>query len=393
MIYNIIKYETMFKILFGIVTASYVLAYVNFIGSILDTLQKIALIMLVALPVIFSQKYPCKMFITFILTFGVLLVGYVYNRNLAILILFAVVWAAMPIEPRKIIEFDFKLRIVLCIFVVICYFANLTEVYTMVRGENETIRTDLGFGHPNTVGLYVLLFCIEFCFLKGKRLKYYDVALMLVLILVADSLCDSRAAISLSILTVIASYMNKYVVKIAQLRIVQLCTFFIYPFFTLITYILMKLYRIRNSFAVDLDMKLSRRIKFCGLFMERYGVHLFGSNITLVGTKGSDGEAWVLDNTYFYLLIRFGIIAWLIIFLSYVLLFKWIFDMKKYEYFAPTIIILTQGFVSVSVVSLKFNVFFIIIAYVGKEMLGSNYSLKRFFKKVYKERLTIKSQE
>ena len=357
-----IKYEKIFFFLYSIIIGSYVCSQVYLIGNLLNYLQKAALVCLIVLALSYNSKYTIKQIFTLGLVGIAFVLGVLINRNFALLLMFVIIWVSMPVDFERFVNFDFKLRIHLYSVVIVFYLLGFTDNYIMTRTDG-TIRTSMGFDHPNTLGAFAFLFCAELFMLQKKRPRWYQIILMIMLVLIADQFSDSRTSLACSIVIIIVSLYSESVKKILSLKFARLICYLFFPLMTGISYILTILYDRGSWLAYTLNYIVSYRIKFSSQFLDTYGISLLGNNIELISSK-QQTSTWVLDNSYMYILIRFGLIAWLFMCLAYYLIFRWIFEKKKYQYVVPIIAIQILGLMSVCLTSMKYNVFILLIGNV-----------------------------
>ena len=231
------------------------------------------------------------------------------SNILAILILFII--AAKNIKFENIIKYDFKIRLVLTLIVLLLYALNLTENHYVYR-DNGEVRSSMGFSHPNTFGIYIFLLCAEYIYLNYKKMTWKSYLIILVVDILLIYFADSRASAIAIILLLIGAALCKVTKnKIIENKIVKNILPFLFIIFTIISIILCILYDPKNPVMDKIDNLLSGRINLAKDYLNDYDINLFGNKLEIVSTyeaKSTGEKARVLDNGYINVILQYGII-------------------------------------------------------------------------------------
>ena len=105
---------------------------------------------------------------------------------------------------------------------------------------------------------------------------------------------------------------------------------------------------------------ISNRISSICYFLDNYGINLFGKKLYLVSTEKSvllSIKAYILDNCYFNLLIKYGAIIFLIIFLITRKMFERLYNYKKFSLIIIFLILLVYGLMENSIFKITYTPF------------------------------------
>lgn len=234
------------------------------------------------------------------------------SNILAILVLFII--AAKNIKFENIIKYDFKLRVVLTSIVVLLYVLDLTENHYIYR-ENGDIRSSMGFSHPNTFGIYILLLCAEYIYLNYKKMTWKSYVVILIVDILLIYFANSRASVIAILLLLVGTALCKITKnKIIENKLVKNLLPYLFIIFTLISIILCTLYNPVNFVIRQINDLLSGRIYLAKKYLEDYDVNLFGNELEIVSTYEAENtgeEARVLDNGFINIILQYGIVNYI----------------------------------------------------------------------------------
>lgn len=244
-------------------------------------------------------------FIIYICTCITIISTYITKGN-AIWNIVLFVIASKKIDIRKIIKFDLGAKIIIMIFVLLLYKGGFTESIVIYRANAP--RYGLGFGHPNTFGVYLLSICLDLIFLTfNNSKKKFSVVFCMVSYVIIATFCDSRSSMNTLIivtcLTVLFSVWKKNSIVLEFLAKIPWL-------FLILSFTVTIMYKYANyfPFIYKLNELLSNRILLMYQFFEKYSITIFGNYFIDYRTEATT-TAGVLDNAYMLLLIKFGIIV------------------------------------------------------------------------------------
>lgn len=136
---------------------------------------------------------------------------------------------------------------------------------------------------------------------------------------------------------------------------------------TIFSAILVFLYYKGNPLGIKANVFLSERLRYILLFINDYPINLLGNNITFVSTTASklyNMHSLILDNAYFFLIIRYGIIIY---FIFAILMRKSIEKMiqeKDYMLLLIFWLLIIYGFSENYLIKINYNVFLLYFSYI-----------------------------
>ena len=109
-------------------------------------------------------------------------------------------------------------------------------------------------------------------------------------------------------------FWNKEKIVKNKFRLISLLPIFIFAISLYLTY----LYNINDLLGIKLNRILSNRLYYYNLFMNKYPITLFGTKIDIIYSSNNNIKFMVLDNSYLFILLRYGIIVFTIFMYSLV---------------------------------------------------------------------------
>lgn len=248
------------------------------------------------------NKYTKNNVLLFIFLIIISFLSFYVSGDIAILYIVLFIMASKNLEFKKIVKFDLVIKLSLLCLVLFLYFRGMTEVVISynVRG----VRYALGFGHPNTLSVYVLGICSDIAFLtyEKRNLKWY--MLLAIIAILINAICRSRGSVIGIILLVALSIL---IPKLKNNFAFQKIVIYLFPilfFLSILSSYLFLNYDI--DLLNSLDELFSNRISLMAVFLENYSINLFGNKFINYAT-GVTGTSYVLDNAYLSMLLKFGL--------------------------------------------------------------------------------------
>ncbi|MDV7757566.1 hypothetical protein [Liquorilactobacillus mali] len=252
-----------------------------------------------------------------------------------------IIFSDFTVDEITRIFFRFNL-IALIIILPMHYFGLLPSVETY---NDNLVKYSLGFSHPNSLGITLLIVNICFVYLSKNRLKLLPTISLLFFDGILLNISQARTSLYLIILLFLLWIIfNKFNRKIL-FELWAVGSFFLSIFLFFLTYIV-NFFPPNNSYYFILNNFFSGRLDLIQFFFNKYGVTFFGQQIhyELILHSILNYSYEVLDNSYAKLLVNYGIIAvvaylgliGLICFYSYRSKNKWML--------IPVIIFLLLGF-------------------------------------------------
>lgn len=314
---------------------------IKFLMNYSDLLINFSIIVLLVHVVVtvFTIKMSKKKWLACIVALLISLFSYFITKDSLLLQFTLVFIGAFNIDFKKAIKKDLAFKFLLFIFILFCYYQGYTAINEFVRdGE---FRYALGFIHPNTLGYFLLSLYFEIIYLFHKKINLLSFILLSVLMELILNIPKSRAAQLAIVLFIIISliyYISKKV-KIKNNGNVKNYSFALrnlFLFLLIVSFVLTTLYSNGNNIAIQLDDLFSSRLYLQSLYLDEYGISLFGNYINYFSII--DNYFATLDNVYFRLIMNFGIIGFLLVF--------WVFNKTIYNTIKNNEVLLTIIFIT-----------------------------------------------
>jgi len=219
----------------------------------------------------------------------------------------------------------------------------------------------MGFSHPNVFGTFVLSIMSEYIYLRYRKLNILDVAIIVIVIWIIGYYADSRTSqMCLGILIIFSLFVRKNEKKFGKkINNVISNTFFICA---AISFISAFLYSRNNWLMIKINEIITGRLNFIVQFFKEYKISAFGNEIIIIGTKLSSEtglKPWILDNAYSLILLRYGIITFLMLGVYLNLFFKKAYENKEYIIILIMLVFLLFGLLESGIVKVEYNIFWL----------------------------------
>ena len=200
------KYNTLFNIIFSLLTILYLLKFVNI--DRIDGISIVILICILFLFVMHSLKYGINrlkltslilFFLTFILN---LFNGFTFLEITYFFLLYTIILK----DNKKFFKIHFITLTVFVLTIILLSHIGYISNFVIYR-SNGGIRNSLGFVHPNSLGL--MIYSLTVCSLnlfEIKRFKSFFYLFLLLMNLWILQLADSRTSGYISILVIVFCY-------------------------------------------------------------------------------------------------------------------------------------------------------------------------------------------
>jgi hypothetical protein len=313
---------------------------------------------------IWGQAYTVKEMIIIAVISLVILVATITSHTNTMISAWLFIIAAKKLDLNKTVHMIYKILLITTLLVILLYLIGFIPEYTMYR--NGVVRHSMGFSHPNQLALRVFQFIACHCYLRWEKFDFKDVIIISMLALFIIKTTYSQTAfvciILLIILTVFTKFANTYLrgSNVLLGNIYWLASIFAMIISILFSIIDVKKYTLLNK----LDQLASIRFSAAHKVYEIYGISLLGQRIfiseeerLLVGIN----EKLYLDSSYCTLLIRFGVLSFLIFVIAY---FYTFYKFKNIPVMA--VIFFTYsvyGIMEQNLISLMHNVFILTLAW------------------------------
>lgn len=269
------------------------------------------------------QRYRRDELIRVALVSVPIVIATILSKNGNIMSCWLFIAASKNIELDKVIRKAEKIFIIMIPSIIILCFAGVLKNHIVMRGSVGTVRMSLGFEHPNYLGgrIFQLFICI---FYRRRGVFHFlDYIFIFSAILFVYFVPNSQTAyMTLIILVMVQAVyvlLNKYTKKGVQ----KLCTLLIFAsLFLNVFSVYMGTRDLSSNKALsELDHFLSSRFSVCYTEVKLFGINMLGQDVNLsLKERMARGvyQGLYLDNAYLSLLIRFGVVVYVIFTAAYI---------------------------------------------------------------------------
>lgn len=230
----------------------------------------------------------------------------------------------------------------------------------MIGSRGEVIfRWFLGFIHCNILGAMTMLIFYCWFFVRYERLGVLDYVAFLLLFSIIFFVAHSRTSSYIMVLSLLMKWLvsrnNVNIIK-KLLKIIMLLVVTISIFMTVF-------YNPGNQIMVAISDAFTGRFQYANDAYRAYGITLFGQILKVTfGQYGTGDVTLVVDNSFAYMLITFGIIPTLVALWYYFSNMEWLADTEQIEAMLILFMCFVSGISEGMVYSSKFNIGLYIIA-------------------------------
>ena len=322
---------------------------VNYIGQ-LYKITRIALLCLGIIHII-KRKQTVKKFLIYTMFLLLLIIVY-YNSHYFILfdMFFIALFFDDCLDYKIIINIYLYTLIGSLIVVLVLFFLHLfpNSTFQIYRNSKLYLRESFGFGHPNGFARHIFLI-ISLLFLKSEGKEKIHILLLSLLItmpvlIYSKSMTAIYCIILIFIYILYANIFKNIRIKSRIGRIFKKSLILVVPVIMLFSYLIFTKGFIINRLS-NISNTIESRYTLSNVAIEKYGIHLFGNRVELIGkaqimfdSKYTNEEYLQVDNFFVYFALTCGIIAVAFFIIYYISIYK--ISLKKYSYLAYLLIIM-----------------------------------------------------
>lgn len=196
-------------------------------------------------------------------------------------------------------------------FLLTVCFAQFGIIENMVGVRAGVTRYSMGFSHPNSFGLFLLIICFSFSVLRFGKNPLPDILLIAVTDALNLAVADSRTCVMLSLVQVVLLLVFYFarsdssrrlmmrVFAVGVLLVVALSMYF------------MVAYDPSNPVQLALDSALSGRLRLAHGYFEMQPFTLLGSTFeqfSPIYWENGKPYTFVVDNAWCHLILRYGLV-------------------------------------------------------------------------------------
>ena len=271
----------------------------------------------------------------------------------------------MFIVASKYVDFDdvmkisyYTLLVLIPVVIGLCLMGYIRDV-AFHRGT--FLRHSLGFSHPNTLGVRVFQLMLAHCYIRRQKLSLLDYLLVVGAICFVKYVPNCQTTVyvlSLFLIFLIVKRLFDHIPNgtAIYLRMMVLIAVLANGISVFMSVIDVK----RYAFLKRIDLFASKRFSLCHNAISYYGISMFGTKIDLFEqVLGRIIRRFYIDTSYVALMIRYGVVVYVIFTAVYMITMIKAVNNKKYMLCTVLALYSVYGIMENSFFSLAQNIFLI----------------------------------
>ncbi len=290
-------------------------------------------------------------------------ISYIVSKDIHFFIFCLCITSMKDIKFESIMRYDLCLKVIILMLLMCFYYLNMTRDVSLIRNGLE--RVSFGFSHPNTFAIVFAVVVLEIFYVFRKKRDKFHFLILGATIFFLNYFSGSRGSVILLftfLLFTLLSYI-KFLRWVLNTKVFRFLTENALTIFAIISIALIIQYRASNEFVLKLDKMVSGRIRLTSSYFDNYFINLFGNNIPVIGTdeaQKAGAKLLVIDNTYIYFLLRFGIVSYLVFASSFFFEIWYSFKKRDKTYIIIIISLIIYGLVETYTYKIPFNTFILL---------------------------------
>lgn len=292
----------------------------SFLGIPVSPLYKVAKLAVLALllvQVLFLQTYSRKQLVAVALLTAVFAVSSWQAELKGLLLMWLFMVAARDQNADELVKAGYLAMLAMTAYILCAFFLGYAEDIPTVRESNGTLRHTWGYCHPNSLGVMIMQLAASRLYLHRRNLGLEDLIVTAGAAVFVYAVPNSQSAVIcillLLVLTVVC--MLRPVLPRKLQNIMMHCMIPAAVFCNLFTVISSLAYR-SGGWLEKINMLLTDRLSSANQICSVYGISLFGQPLAPMYTQAEhNGQSfWMpwLDSSYMNLLLRYGLITYLV---------------------------------------------------------------------------------
>lgn len=291
----------------------------------------------------------------FALAFCWFAIGYFFSKDTTFIRLAFLIVCMYFIEFNKFVKFDISLKVIILFTTIILNRFGIIPENIGYREDAIIKRYSLGFTHPNLLSLYLTTIMFEIFYILKDKYKILTTPFFIGIIIFINYITNTRTSMiilsTVLVFAILYSINKKIFDKIFENKFVKILIYALPIILTAITIICTVLNNIDPNKVIVIDKLFSNRLKWYSVFLEKFNISILGQSIpdTL--------ENVVLDNAYLKILLKFGIITYIIFIIFAILSKKRAYQNKNYVALVLILLLECYGLMETIVIVPTINIF------------------------------------
>lgn len=288
--------------------------------EVLNSVVNYAVLGLLMVQILFFQQYKKRELVIIVIITVPIVISAARSGYFVLLSAWMFIVAAKNIDFDNIVHIAYKVLKVMVPLILLLFLMGILKDYTMYR--NSVLRHSLGFSHPNQLGLRIFQIVACHFYVHRESLKMWNIIFAILLAIAVYIIPNSQTSvICMCILCIFVIFyfgLNKYNSSLMHTFIRILI---IIGILCNLLSIVWSVWGIEGSEMINqIDQWLSMRFTSCHKVLQIYGSSLWGQRLYITSSERilvGIHTALYLDNAYMALLLRMGLITYVLFTIMY----------------------------------------------------------------------------
>lgn len=312
-------------IIYGILSLLYWSQYAGMLPVINTIYLYYQIISVPILFIIFVCSRPTyKVIISAIITFLFVVYATIIERTPIFLMFISFFYAGRGINYKAILKKDIIFKVITFLGVYLGY--RVGYLGNLIIHRDGGLRQSLGFKYPTYVMYVVLIIAVEWLLIRGSKITWQEIVMLLFIGGFINKFADSRGEFIALFIACIGDILVNKSKKIQNVilnnKIIKICLLIFPEIICLLSYILISTINTFNPMYSIVNKFTSNRLNIFQYYLNEYGIGIFPRKLALNYLNYDGSWLDVIDNSYLYLGILFGIVVLLIYLIIFSFLMK-----------------------------------------------------------------------
>lgn len=250
--------------------------------------------------------------------------SYIYTSSLVVFKVLFFILIARELTYKKAISYNTKMLLIAAGIIVLSSLLGITNIHwnsTLDKISYRQIVYTFGFQNPNAPPIILFALVTGYNLLQDSSIKLRTILLEFIVTVISFYLFESRTALAVSTVYLLSIVLLQRPRVFSSLRLFLWPLQYVFLIGTGVTiYMASNFYALSSSWQ-ELNLLFSGRLFLWQMFIQTYGMQLFGNNMTL--------NTDALDNGFMYLLIYYGISMLVIYNFMFIYISRYAYKTKK----------------------------------------------------------------
>ena len=328
-----------------------------------DVVAYVVLVLLIVHIILFQRYEFGEIVVIFLISLPIIY-STITSSNKTMMSTWIFIIAAKYIDFDEFVKYAYWVQLAMIMFVFYLFFSGQIGEQILYRGS--IVRHSWGFVHPNQLGerLFQLIICRGY--IRRKKINFVDVIITIAIAIFVKVVPNSQTSYYALVLFSLVLCLH-IVISMTELKFDNVIGY------TIIVSILVNIGSLYLSF-IDVrknywlkvfDKLMSQRFYQCHRTLKFYGISLWGQDIQKIVKRhiiGSYHRFW-LDNAYMAMLLRYGVVVFLIFSALYISAMLYLKKEKQYMLLEILCLYAIYGVMENNFFSMSQNMFLLVLSY------------------------------